>query len=414
MTSGSALDPASVPFDVPADRYFSEAYRQLEWDRMWTRVWLLAADLEDLARVGDQATFDLGPESVLLARTAEGVRAHFNVCLHRGNRLCQGRKAHTARLRCPYHHWQYGLDGELIDLPDRDQFDASSLAGLRLRPVACATWGGFAWINLSSTPMPFDAYMGPLQDELSKYPLTAYRRLRTTTVEVPCNWKTWVDAVNEAYHVHTRHPQLLPLVDDVNVEITLYDRHSRHAVPFGVPSPRLPATEALSPDLGEILRGAGIDPASFSGGPSDVRPAIQALLRARIQRDADGARLDDRQLTDGYNYYSFPNTTFDMHHARYTLLRARPHSHDPERMFFDEWAYVRSEGEVKVDPSREFRYGEQPISPVLEQDVSQLVRVQQGMRSRGFDGLRLGRHERRIRHMHDWLDRYLETAPDPR
>ncbi len=51
---------------------------------------------------------------------------------------------------------------------------------------------------------------------------------------------------------------------------------------------------------------------------------------------------------------------------------------------------------------------EKDIDVVLQQDGNQAGPIQAGMRSRGFQGLRLAHQERRIRHFHAVLDEYLE------
>ena len=61
----------------------------------------------------------------------------------------------------------------------------------------------------------------------------------------------------------------------------------------------------------------------------------------------------------------------------------------PERRFFPDWR-ARDWGEITT------------------QDYENLTRVQAGMRSRGFTGLRLNpRQESNLLHMHRVIDRYL-------
>ncbi|MEO1119329.1 MAG: aromatic ring-hydroxylating dioxygenase subunit alpha, partial [Pseudomonadota bacterium] len=42
--------PDDLGYDlIPKSRYTSEDYMRLEWERMWTKVWLLAGFAQDLA-----------------------------------------------------------------------------------------------------------------------------------------------------------------------------------------------------------------------------------------------------------------------------------------------------------------------------------------------------------------------------
>ena len=86
-----------------------------------------------------------------------------------------------------------------------------------------------------------------------------------------------------------------------------------------------------------FIASAGIDPATFEGGPDDVRPAIAKAVR-EIQGPALGADfsdLNDAQLTDDFHYTIFPNVTLNIFGRSAWLFRHRPHPTDPNRMFFD-------------------------------------------------------------------------------
>src|SRR5262249_7296089 len=74
---------------VPKERYLSPVFHALEWERMWTRTWLLAGREADVARPGETASYEIGPESILVVRQADGsLRGFYNTCRHRGTRLC--------------------------------------------------------------------------------------------------------------------------------------------------------------------------------------------------------------------------------------------------------------------------------------------------------------------------------------
>lgn len=395
---------------IPKSRYVEPAFLRLELDRIFSRTWLLAGPSSDLAKPGDYFTFDHGDESVLIVRTDAGVEAFHNVCLHRGRRLRESGLGHARTFRCPYHLWEYGLDGRLQKMPEAQCF-ARTLAGEqpRLSSIAAEIWGGFVWINFSATPEPLVDFLEPVASRLAPYGLEEYALVEDQTVDLPCNWKVGVDAFNEAYHLRAVHPQLLKMLDEKNVEIELLGRHSCIRVPFGVASSSLPERETVNELLQYLLREAGIDPARYSGTAAGVRETIQRFLRRRS--DLEVSDLSDAQLTDNHQYYVFPNLTLNIYAMKHMLLRHRPHPTDPNRMLLDQQQYVRvprgAARPTRPKPER-FRYGAGSLGFVTDQDTFNLVRVQKGMQSRGFEGLLLGENEMRIRHMHCTIDEYLQ------
>src|SRR5262245_16802799 len=135
---------------IPKERYTSAEFARLEWQRMWPRVWLLAGRESDLATPGSYFTYEIGPESVLVVRQADGsIRAHFNVCMHRGNRLREPGRGRAGKFACSFHGWEYGLDGALLCAVDPHTFPQGlPREQLGLRPVRCETFGGFVWVCL--------------------------------------------------------------------------------------------------------------------------------------------------------------------------------------------------------------------------------------------------------------------------
>lgn len=394
---------------VPKSRYVSPEFLRLELDHIFSRTWLLAGPVSDLAKTGDYFTFDHGEESVLVVRNGESVAAFHNVCVHRGRRLRESGSGHARSFRCPYHLWEYGLDGQLQRLPEAPCF-ADALSGNRpqLRKVAAEVWGGFVWVNFAADPPPLVEFLEPVASRLLPYQLEEYALVEDQTVDLPCNWKVGVDAFNEAYHLRAVHPQLLQMLNERDVEIELLGRHSCIRVPFGVASPSLPERESVNDLLAYLLQEAGIDPAQYRGPASEVRGTIQRHLRARS--DLDVSQLSDDQLTDNHQYYVFPNLTLNIYAMKHMLLRHRPHPTDPNRMLLDQQQYVRvprGAGRPPRPKPERFRYGAGSLGFVTDQDTFNLVRVQKGMQSSGFDALILGNNEIRIRHMHRTIDEYL-------
>jgi phenylpropionate dioxygenase-like ring-hydroxylating dioxygenase large terminal subunit len=397
---------------VPKERYVSDEYFRAEIDHLWPRVWLMAGLSSDLRDPGSYFTFDIGTESVIVVRQQEGVRAFHNVCMHRGRRLREPGMGRTRCFPCPYHGWEWAIDGSLASVPDRETFrDGIPADSSRLREVACAEWAGRVWVFLSADPPPLQDYLAPIAPLIEAYRLEDYALVEDFTLDLPCNWKVCVDAFNEAYHLQSVHPEILGLVDDVNVRTDLFGKHGRLVVPFFVPSPRKKNRDEIDKGLRWMLEGARLEPAEISGSALDMRRKLQRSIRAREKAgEIDCSQLTDDQLSDSNHFHVFPNFQLDLYSLSVLSLRARPHPSDPCRMLLDQQRFERAP-RGKQRPRRpahqRFDYGSGSLGTVTDQDMYNLVRVQQGMQSSGFEGLVLGDQEQLIHHMHRTLDTYV-------
>ena len=73
---------------VPRSRYVSQAFHDLEMERVWRRVWQVACREEQIPEVGDHVVYEIGDHSIIVVRSAPGrIQAFQNVCLHRGRLL---------------------------------------------------------------------------------------------------------------------------------------------------------------------------------------------------------------------------------------------------------------------------------------------------------------------------------------
>ncbi len=420
------LDRAPVPDlgtdPIPKERYTSTGFARLEWERMWTRTWQMAGFECDLAEPGDYFSYEIGPESILIVRQPDGsIAAFYNVCSHRGNRLREPGLGRVLSFTCRYHGWRFKLDGTLDEALDAETFPQGCPAEkLAIPRVCCDSWGGFIWINLDLDAEPLLDYLGVIPEHLGPYHFEEMSILDDMTVAVDCNWKTSVDAFNEAYHIAGTHPDTLDVNDDVNVPIDCYDRHTRMILKLAVASPRHPEHGQVTERIREhFLRTAGIDPDGFDGGADDVRSAIAKAVR-EIQGPAMGAdfsELDDAQLVDDFHYTVFPNLTFNIFGRSAWLFRHRPDPNDPNKMRFDFFNLLRapSAGIARAKHQDHVLHDDLVIEPVggggelMAQDFYNLPRIQAGMNSRGFSGLHLGSQEVRIRHFHRTLDDYLAS-----
>ena len=81
------------PTSLDASRYTSPAFFQAEVEKMWPRVWQMAARDDEFPEAGDLVVYDNLGKSVILVRQPDlSVKAFWNVCLHQiGRASCRER-----------------------------------------------------------------------------------------------------------------------------------------------------------------------------------------------------------------------------------------------------------------------------------------------------------------------------------
>jgi Rieske 2Fe-2S family protein len=190
--------------------YRSEAAFARERERIFAREWICAGRLEQLEGSGDFFTVEIAGESLIVVRGADArVRAFYNVCRHRGTRLCTepaGRFAGS--LQCPYHAWTYGLDGTLLaarTMADVRGFDRGDYP---LREAHVALFEGFVFVSLAYRPEPFEDAFAPLIGRFAPWNIGALRTVRSIAYDLACNWKLVFQNYSECYHCPLVHPQL--------------------------------------------------------------------------------------------------------------------------------------------------------------------------------------------------------------
>jgi phenylpropionate dioxygenase-like ring-hydroxylating dioxygenase large terminal subunit len=98
---------------------------------------LLAGLSVDMPNSGDRLCFEETGTPIIILRGRDGVtRAFLNMCTHRGAKLATD-CGQSARLTCPFHTWNFDLEGKLIVLPGARGFDGHGKADLGPIPVPC-------------------------------------------------------------------------------------------------------------------------------------------------------------------------------------------------------------------------------------------------------------------------------------
>lgn len=195
---------------VPTDPYLSQAFFERERDQVFRRYWLNLGRVEEIPAPGTYFVRDLAVcnVSILVVRGRDDqVRAFHNVCPHRGNTL-----AMNDRGRCPggfgcnFHGWAFTPEGELVFVPDEDNFHGIDKSRLGLTPIHCDVWEGFIFVNLADEPgESLREFLGGVATQLDGASFDKMQLIKTYRFEENANWKVGIDAQNELYHLPFQH-----------------------------------------------------------------------------------------------------------------------------------------------------------------------------------------------------------------
>ena len=210
--AGASVDR---PRPLPPSAYCSEDVLAREIDRLFHTGWVCVGHVSELAEVGDHFTFDLCGRSVLVARAESmGIRAHANVCLHRGCELVEG-SGRSRRFACRYHSWTFDLDGALRGAPHMDPDD---VAGVALHEYAVETWEGLIFVSVGPDPEPLE--LSALTERVGPYGGSEYVVVHRADAEVACNWKVLVENFCESYHLFAVHRETLePTTPTASIQV---------------------------------------------------------------------------------------------------------------------------------------------------------------------------------------------------
>ncbi|OBG23272.1 (2Fe-2S)-binding protein [Mycolicibacterium celeriflavum] len=417
--------PPERPTLVPAERYYSPAFAQLEAERMWPRVWQLACTVDHVAEPGDYFEYQCGSYSVLIVRGDDGkLRAFQNVCRHRGNSVCAGSGSGLRELRCGYHGWTWDLAGALRRVPNRKGFGTLRMADFPLVPAAVDTWERLVFVNLDVDAMPLLDYLEEMPRDVEWCGLGDFRCYATMTIEVDANWKTIADGYSETYHIQTLHPELHRCMDDVYAPQTIWGHTGKSEQLYGVPSPQLneQLTDREVWDAYVSTQGALMGVEEGAPMPDEREPgaSVTDVIAARTRAFAASRGVDlswagTDEVMRLHQYNVFPNMTLLMNADHLTVMTSHP-GPDPDHGELVMLLWMRMPpGAPRAEPV-DVRMTAAEAHPglVLTQDISVLAGLQRGLHQPGFTHLTLSNEERRVINMHRNLERYLDLPQSDR
>ena len=181
-----------------------------EQERLFATLWNCVGRSSRLAEPGAYFLCSVAGESLIVLRDRQGeLRALFNVCRHRGTRLCtEAAGRFSGTIQCPYHAWTYSTDGRLIGAPHMQDVDDFAKEDFPLHAAAVAEWEGFVFVNLADNPEPFAQAWAPMLERLARYQLAGLWAGHRVSYDVAANWKLVFENYSECLHCPMIHPEL--------------------------------------------------------------------------------------------------------------------------------------------------------------------------------------------------------------
>jgi phenylpropionate dioxygenase-like ring-hydroxylating dioxygenase large terminal subunit len=177
-----------------------------EINNIFLKHWLFAGHVSQIPSAVDYFTFEFDAESVIVLRTAASeIKAHMNVCRHRGSKICLEQSGSKKSLTCPYHAWSYNLDGELISARNMpDDFEPSQNG---LHKVNVELLGGLIYVCLSEDPPSLSSLRKDLNQTFELFGFNSMQLAEHKSYRIPANWKLAVENYQECYHCAVSHQE---------------------------------------------------------------------------------------------------------------------------------------------------------------------------------------------------------------
>lgn len=231
QTSATAFEKFNAPGvlkrGLPPHAYTSEEFWKVEKKTIFTDSWVLVGFAHEMAKPGDVLPVTVGDNPVVLVRNRDNsIKAFHNVCRHRCLKMVDSPKNVGRTLKCPYHAWAYGLDGELRTTPYFGGEDPQSVPegfdpkAHSLKEVDCAVWYDWVFVNVSGSAQPFDEFIAPVKNRVEGLDFDQAKLVGVIDLGViDTNWKFLMENFIEPYHVQFVHSTTTdqPLVDHYTI-----------------------------------------------------------------------------------------------------------------------------------------------------------------------------------------------------
>ncbi|MBE3593779.1 MAG: aromatic ring-hydroxylating dioxygenase subunit alpha [Candidatus Carbobacillus altaicus] len=221
--------------ELPGAIYHDEAIFQLEKKRIFEHAWVYLGHETEIPHRGDYMLRNIADNSFIVVRDEKDViRAHFNMCRHRGMQICRSEIGNSGHFRCPYHGWTYRNDGTLVGIPagkeaygdllNKDAWGLISIPRLEI-------YRGMIFGSLDPQIESLEDWLGDMRWYIDLFTMRSQEGLESIGAPqrwmVDADWKLGADNfVGDAYHTLMTHRSMVELgLAPKDPQFAMYGEH---------------------------------------------------------------------------------------------------------------------------------------------------------------------------------------------
>ena len=244
---------------IPAYLLGDQKVYDIEHEKVFLKTWVFVGHESEVPNKGDFLTRELAGYSLIITRDGEGeIRAFYNMCTHRGMKLCRADKGNKSLFTCPYHGFNFKNTGELVGVPLQKDIYGSTLdrSEMGLHKVKLDSYKGLLFGTWNEDAEPLEEFLGDIKWYLD----ILVGRAEMEVIGVPqrfvvnSNWKVGSDNfVGDSYHTMVTHGSIakLGMVPNATYSKRGFQIHmdNGHGLNLGTPNPDFAFPEELKDEF---------------------------------------------------------------------------------------------------------------------------------------------------------------------